>query len=145
MKIWEPQPHGTVRSCPGRFRDCFTCYLPLKLENLKPLKNIYFSNHVKLPVKEITMKNKRFWWCWVCHCHTSLKKYGESSWLGKIFETISQNSHINAITMKCNEPSVLTKTRRTDGGFIDSQSSVYECSPCMWQIALYCAFSTKSA
>jgi hypothetical protein len=38
MEIWEPQPPGTLRSCPGQYRDWFTFYLHLKLEILKPLK-----------------------------------------------------------------------------------------------------------
>jgi len=24
IEIWEPQPPGTVRACPGLYRDCFT-------------------------------------------------------------------------------------------------------------------------
>jgi len=25
LEIWEPQPPGTLRVCPGLYRDCFTC------------------------------------------------------------------------------------------------------------------------
>ena len=24
LEIWEPQPSGTLRACPGLYRDCFT-------------------------------------------------------------------------------------------------------------------------
>jgi len=24
LEIWEPQPHVTIRACPGLHRDCFT-------------------------------------------------------------------------------------------------------------------------
>ena len=24
LDIWEPQPSGTLRACPGMYRDCFT-------------------------------------------------------------------------------------------------------------------------
>jgi len=27
MEIWEPRPPGTLRPCPGLYRDCFTFYL----------------------------------------------------------------------------------------------------------------------
>ena len=27
LEIWEPQPPGTLRACPGQYRDCFTFYL----------------------------------------------------------------------------------------------------------------------
>ena len=27
LEIWEPQPPGTLRACPGVCRDCFTIYL----------------------------------------------------------------------------------------------------------------------
>jgi hypothetical protein len=45
MEIWEPQPPGNLRPCPGQYWDCFTFYLLLKLEILKPLeKNFLFES-----------------------------------------------------------------------------------------------------
>jgi hypothetical protein len=29
LEIWEPKPPGTLRVCPGLYRDCFTFFLPL--------------------------------------------------------------------------------------------------------------------
>ena len=31
LDIWEPQPHGTLRACPGLYRDCFTFYIYIYL------------------------------------------------------------------------------------------------------------------
>jgi len=25
LEFWKPQPPGTLRACPGLYRDCFTC------------------------------------------------------------------------------------------------------------------------
>ena len=40
--------------------------------------------------------------------------------------------------MKCNETSVLMKTRRTDGGVSNTAISLYECGPCLWQFPSLC-------
>jgi len=29
VDIWEPQPPGTLRACPGLYRDCFALYVPI--------------------------------------------------------------------------------------------------------------------
>ena len=38
-EIWEPQPPGTLRTCPGLYRDCFTFTLALP----KSVVNIHFK------------------------------------------------------------------------------------------------------
>ena len=29
LEIWVPRPSGTLRACPGQYRDCFTFYICL--------------------------------------------------------------------------------------------------------------------
>jgi hypothetical protein len=29
VDIWEPEPPGTLRACPGLYRDCFALYVPI--------------------------------------------------------------------------------------------------------------------
>ena len=36
-EIWEPQPPGTLRACPGLYRDCFTFAYNCLITDLPPL------------------------------------------------------------------------------------------------------------
>jgi len=41
LEIWEPQPPGTLRTCPGLHRDCFTSYQLLPMSSdITPLHNM---------------------------------------------------------------------------------------------------------
>ena len=42
LEIWEPKTPGTLRACPGLYKDCFTCYRNQKISKYQ------FSNDVEL-------------------------------------------------------------------------------------------------
>jgi hypothetical protein len=42
LEICEPQPPGTLRACPGLYRDCFTFYQLLPISSdITPLPNMF--------------------------------------------------------------------------------------------------------
>ena len=139
MEIWESQPPGTHRPCPGLYRDCFIIYLLLKMEILKPLKNTSWSNRVKIPAIEITMNsrtNAKYFeeagFVIVIRHSRNMTTVVKEKYLKIPHRTVKLMQSVQApIAMKCTEQSVLMKTRRTDGGVSDSRRSVYECCPCL--------------
>jgi hypothetical protein len=38
LEIWEPQPSGTLRPCPGLYRDCCVCYYYYWYSTLGPVR-----------------------------------------------------------------------------------------------------------
>ena len=47
LEIWEPQTPGTLRACPGLYKDCFTCYTN------QTITNYQFSNDVELKLAKV--------------------------------------------------------------------------------------------
>jgi hypothetical protein len=95
---------------------------------------------VKIPAIEVTMKNrtnsKYFddaeYAIVIRHSRNMTRVVDKEKYFKISHRTLMLMQSVQApVATKCTEPSVLMKTRRTDGGVSESPRSVYECSPCL--------------